>query len=78
MVRDDPLESMNEYPVICAVALLPRRGEHGIDKQEPRVFTQDLKQIGSIPDIIEKPILLFVSGDVLKYGDLERVSVSAS
>lgn len=53
MVRDDPLKSMNEYPVICAVALLPRRGEYGIGKQEPRDFTQDLKQIGSIPDIIE-------------------------
>ena len=78
MVRDDPLKSMNEYPIICPVALLPRRREYGICKQEPRVFTQDLKQIGSIPYIIEKPILLFVSGDVLKYGDLGRVSVSAS
>ncbi len=66
---------MNEYPVICAVA---RRREYGICRQEPRVVTQDLKQIGSIPDTIEKPILLFGSGDVLKYGDLERVSVSGS
>jgi hypothetical protein len=38
---------------------------------------QDLKLIGSIPDTIEKPILLFGSGDVLKYGNVERVSVSA-
>ena len=69
---------MNEYPVICPVALLPRRREYGICKQEPGVFTQDLKQIGPIPYIIEKPISLFVSGHVLKYGDLGRVSVSAS
>lgn len=30
------------------------------------------------PDTIEKPILLFGSGVVLKYGDSERVSVSGS
>ena len=76
MVRDDPLKSMNDYPVICPVALLPRRREYGICNQEPRVFTQDLKQIGSIPDTIEKPILVFGSVDVLKYGDLEPAVVS--
>ena len=66
---------MNEYPVICEVA---RRREYEICWQEPSVVMQDLKQIGSIPDTIEKAILLFGSGDVLKYGDSERVSVSAS
>lgn len=74
----DPLKSMNKYPVICAVALLPCRREYGICKQEPKFFTQDLKQIGSIPDTIEKPILVFGSGVVLKYGDLEQVSISTS
>ena len=73
VVRDDPLKSVNEYPVSCAVVLLPCLGEYGICKQEPKFFTQDLKQIGSIPDTIEKPILLFGSGDVLKYGDLESI-----
>lgn len=78
VVRDDPLKSMDEYSVICAVALLPRLGEYGMCKQEPKFFTQDLKQTGSIPDTTEKPILLFGSGNFLKYGDLERVSVSTS
>ncbi|MDP9305212.1 MAG: hypothetical protein M3O68_02575 [Thermoproteota archaeon] len=67
----DPPKSMNEYPVICEVALLSRRREYGICWQESRVVMQNLKQIGSIPDTIEKPILLFGSGDVLKYGDIE-------
>lgn len=78
VVRDDPLKSVNEYPVSCAVVLLPCLGEYGICKQEPKFFTQDLKQIGSFPDTIKKPIFLFGSGNVLKYGDIERVSVSAS
>ena len=71
----DLLKSMNEYPVICEVA---RRREYGICWLEPRVIMQDLKQIGSIPDTIDKAFLLFGSGDVLKYGDSERVSVSGS
>ena len=74
----DPLKLMNEYLVICEVALLPRRREYGICWHEPRVVMQDLKQISSILDTIEKPILLFGSGDVLKYGDIERVSFSGS
>ena len=78
MVRDGPFKSMNEFPVICAVVLLPCRREYVICLQEPKVFTQDLKQIGSIPDTIEKPILVFGSGDVLKYGDLEPAFVSTS
>lgn len=45
VVRDDPLKSMDEYSVICAVALLPRLGEYGMCKQEPKFFTQDLKQM---------------------------------
>lgn len=49
----DLLKSLNEYPVICEVA---RRREYGICWQEPRVVMQDLKQIGSIPDTIEKAI----------------------
>jgi len=75
VVMYDLLKSKNEYPVICGAA---RRREYGICWQEPRVVMQDLKQIGSIPYLIEKPILLFVSGYVLKYGDLGRVSVSTS
>jgi hypothetical protein len=49
----DLLKSMNEYPVICEVA---RRREYEICWQEPRVVMPDLKQIGSIPDTIEKAI----------------------
>ena len=49
----DLLKSMNEYPVICEVA---RRREYGICWKEPRVVMQDLKEIGSIPETIEKPI----------------------
>ena len=53
MVMYDLLKSKNEYPVICGAA---RRREYGICWQEPRVVMQDLKQIGSIPDTIEKAI----------------------
>jgi hypothetical protein len=49
----DPLKLMNECPVICRAA---RRREYGICWQEPIVVMQDLKQIGSIPDTIEKAI----------------------
>ncbi len=71
----DHSKLMNEYRIICGAA---RRREYVICWQEPRVVMQDLKQIGSIPDTIDKAILLFGSGDVLKYGDSERVSVSGS
>lgn len=53
MVMYDPLKLMNEYRIICGAA---RRREYGICWQEPIVIMQDLKQIGSIPDTIEKAI----------------------
>ncbi|MGI8718989.1 MAG: hypothetical protein ACR2KF_00515 [Nitrososphaeraceae archaeon] len=38
-------KSMSEYSVSYAVALVLSLREYGISKQEPRVGTQDLKEI---------------------------------